>query len=87
MFIIPSGVAAFIAAMLRLWGVISMKLRAHFLLALALFSVSLTLVLRAISSPAAADIENPTCELIAPGVYRLDYQAASGAGPVQVLAS
>jgi protein-tyrosine phosphatase len=64
-----------------------MKLRAHFLAALALFSLSLILVLRAISSLAAAGIENPTCELIAPDVYRLDYQASPGAGPVQVFAS
>jgi len=64
-----------------------MKLRTHFLLALALFSVILTLVLRAVSSPAAASIENPTCELISPGVYRLDYQTSPGAGAVQVFTS
>jgi protein-tyrosine phosphatase len=73
--------------MLLLWGVISMKLRAHFLFAFAFFTVGLTLVLRAISSPAAAGIENPTCELIGPGVYRIDYQASPGAGAVQVFAS
>jgi protein-tyrosine phosphatase len=73
--------------MLRLWGVISMKLRTLVLVALALFPVSLTLVLRAISSPAAVGIENPTCELISPRVYRLDYQASPGAGAVQVFAS
>jgi protein-tyrosine phosphatase len=72
--------------MLLTWGVISMKLRAHFLVVLALFSVSLTLVLRAISSPAAG-IENPTCELIAPGVYRLDYQVSPATGAVQLFAS
>lgn len=64
-----------------------MKFRPHFFLALALCSVSLALVLRAISSPAAASIENPICELIAPNTYRLDFQAAPGAGPVQVFAS
>src|SRR5207302_9434642 len=37
---------------------------------------------------AAVDcIENPTCELISPGVYRLDYQASSEAGGVEVFAS
>jgi protein-tyrosine phosphatase len=64
-----------------------MKLRAHLLVALALFSVSFALVLRAVTPPAAAAIENPTCELISPGVYRIDYQASPGAGPVQVFAS
>jgi protein-tyrosine phosphatase len=73
--------------MLRLWGVISMKLRTHFLVALALFSVSLTVVLRTVRSSPAASIENPTCELIGPGVYRLDYQASPGAGAVQVFTS
>jgi protein-tyrosine phosphatase len=65
----------------------SMKLRAHFLVALALFSVCLTLVLRTFSSAVAVGIDNPTCELISPGVYRLDYQASPGSGPVQVFAS
>jgi protein-tyrosine phosphatase len=73
--------------MLRLWGVISMKLRPYFLLVLVLFAVSLTLALHAMSSPASVGIENPTCELISPGVYRLDYHASPGALPVQVFAS
>jgi protein-tyrosine phosphatase len=64
-----------------------MKQRARFLFGLVLLTASVTLTLRTVSSPAAAGIENPTCELIGPGVYRLDYQASPGAGPVQVFAS
>jgi protein-tyrosine phosphatase len=64
-----------------------MKLRIHLFLALVLFLVSGTLTLRTTSSSGAAGIENPVCELIGPGVYRLDYQASPGAGPVQVFAS
>ncbi len=36
---------------------------------------------------AVAGIENPTCERVRPGVYRIDYQASPDAGAVQVFAS
>jgi len=36
---------------------------------------------------AVAGIENPTCEQVRPGVYRIDYQASPDAGAVQVFAS
>jgi protein-tyrosine phosphatase len=55
--------------------------------ALLLFTIGVTLVLRTAHSAGATGIENPTCELIRPGVYRLDYQASPDAGPVQVFAS
>src|SRR6184192_3796062 len=41
----------------------------------------------AAASTAVSGIENPTCELISPGVYRLDYQASPRAGVVEVFAS
>ena len=50
--------------------------------------VSIAVVLLcAVGFASNAGIENPTCELIGPGVYRLDYQAAPDAGPVEVFAS
>jgi protein-tyrosine phosphatase len=64
-----------------------MKQRARFLFALVPLLAGAQLTLRVTSSPAAAGVENPTCELIAPGVYRLDYQSSPGAGAVQVFAS
>jgi protein-tyrosine phosphatase len=64
-----------------------MELRTRYYFAFVLFIVCATLALRAVSSAGAASIDNPTCELIGPGVYRLDYQASPGAGPVQVFAS
>jgi len=64
-----------------------MKFRIGLILALVLFAVSVELTLGAGGSPAATGIENPTCELIAPSVYRIDYQVSPGAGPVQVFAS
>ena len=41
----------------------------------------------AVAYTGVSGIENPTCEQIGPGVYRLDYQAAPDAGPVEVFAS
>src|SRR5579863_1358465 len=64
-----------------------MRFQTASILALVLFPVSATLTLRVVGWPAATGIENPTCELIAPGVYRIDYQSSSGASPVQVFAS
>jgi protein-tyrosine phosphatase len=64
-----------------------MELRTRYYFAFVLFIVSATLTLRTVSSAAAAGVDNPTCELIGPGVYRLDYQASPGTGAVQVFAS
>jgi protein-tyrosine phosphatase len=64
-----------------------MKQRVRSLISLVLLTVTATLTLRAVSSAAAVGIENPTCELISPGVYRLDYQASPGSGAVQVFTS
>jgi protein-tyrosine phosphatase len=44
-------------------------------------------VLPDFGSAVATGIENPTCELIRPGVYRLDFQASPDAGPVEVFVS
>jgi len=54
---------------------------------LPLLAVGLVLALPASRSLAGAGIENPTCELVAPGVYRIDFQASPGATPVEVFAS
>lgn len=64
-----------------------MKQRVRFLIALVLFTVNVTLALRIVNPAAAAGIDNPTCELIGPGAYRLDYQSSPGTGAVQVFAS
>src|SRR2546429_9960137 len=55
--------------------------------AVPLLAISVTLVLPDFGSVAATGIENPTCELVSPGVYRLDFQASPEAGPVEVFAS
>ncbi len=55
--------------------------------ALPLLAIGLVLALPAPRSLAGAGIENPTCELVAPGVYRIDFQASTGATPVEVFAS
>ena len=51
-----------------------------------LLAISVFLV-PALSAAAITGIENPTCELVGPGVYRLDYQASPHAGAVEVFAS
>jgi protein-tyrosine phosphatase len=55
--------------------------------AVPLLAISVTLVLPDFGAVAATGIENPTCELVSPGVYRLDFQASPDAGPVEVFAS
>src|SRR5437588_8077047 len=40
-----------------------------------------------LGSMVATGIENPTCELVGPGIYRIDFQASPAAGPVEVFAS
>jgi len=55
--------------------------------AVILFTLSLTLVLPDFGTIVVTGIENPTCELIRPGVYQLDFQASPDAGPVEVFAS
>jgi protein-tyrosine phosphatase len=47
----------------------------------------LALAVLAATSLGAAGIENPTCELISSGLYRIDYQASADAGAVEVFAS
>jgi protein-tyrosine phosphatase len=64
-----------------------MELRTRYYFAFVLFIVCATLTLRTVNSASTVGIENPTCELIGPGVYRLDYQASPGTGAVQVFAS
>jgi protein-tyrosine phosphatase len=55
--------------------------------AVLLFTLSLALVLPEFGAVVATGIENPTCELVSPGVYRLDFQASPDAGPVAVYTS
>jgi protein-tyrosine phosphatase len=55
--------------------------------AVLLFTLGITLVLPEFGSVLATDIQNPTCELIRPGTYRLDYQASPDAGAVEVFVS
>jgi protein-tyrosine phosphatase len=45
------------------------------------------LVLLTVTLAGTIGIENPTCELIGPDVYRIDFQASPDTGPVQVLVS
>jgi protein-tyrosine phosphatase len=45
------------------------------------------LALLALSSAGGTGIENPTCEQVGPGVYRIDFQTSPGATPVEVFAS
>jgi protein-tyrosine phosphatase len=59
-------------------------LRQLVLMALAPTAAAL---LAALGSVGVTGIENPTCESVGAGVYRVNYQAAPGAGPVQVFAS
>ncbi|HXM93837.1 MAG TPA: tyrosine-protein phosphatase [Candidatus Dormibacteraeota bacterium] len=62
-------------------------MRLRLLGAVLLFAISVTLFLPGVSSIAGTGIENPTCELISPGIYRIDFQASSSQGPVQVFTS
>jgi protein-tyrosine phosphatase len=55
--------------------------------AVFLFTLIVALVLPDFGSVAATGIENPTCELASPGVYRIDFKASPDAGPVEVFAS
>src|SRR6266480_323221 len=72
----------------RRWGGISPgiseKRRARLFVALPLLSAASVLALLAFSSVAGTGIENPTCEAIRPGAYRIDFQASPGAAPVEV---
>ncbi len=53
----------------------------------ALLAAGSVLALLAFSSAAGTGIENPTCEMPGPGVYRIDFQASPSAMPVEVFAS
>jgi protein-tyrosine phosphatase len=54
---------------------------------LLLFTLLVAPVLAHFGSVVGAGIENPTCELIRPSVYRLDFSALPGTGPIEVFAS
>src|SRR5437016_6305439 len=62
-----------------------MKLR--FSGAVLLLILSILPVPPELCSMVATGIENPTCELVGPGIYRIDFQASPAAGPVEVFAS
>ena len=64
-----------------------MKLRMRVPAGPLLLTMIASFSLLAAASTTKSGIENPTCEQISPGVYRLDYQAALDAGPVEVFAS
>jgi protein-tyrosine phosphatase len=55
--------------------------------AVFVFTLHAALVLPNLGSVVGTGIENATCELIRPGVYRLNFQASPDAGSVQVFAS
>jgi protein-tyrosine phosphatase len=55
--------------------------------ALLLFTLIAVLVLPHFGSVVVVGIENPTCELIRPSVYLLDFHALPETGPVEVFAS
>src|SRR6266446_1561494 len=65
----------------------SRKQRASQLASLLLFAATFVLALPDSISPAGTGIENPTCEPVSPGVYRIDFQSSPGATPVEVFAS
>jgi protein-tyrosine phosphatase len=54
---------------------------------LLLFTLIVAPVLAHFGSVVAAGIENPTCELIRPSVYQLDFNTLPGTGPIEVFAS
>jgi protein-tyrosine phosphatase len=62
-------------------------MKSRFLIAMFLLIAGLALTLSTDSSPRLSGIENPTCELIHPGIYRLDFQTSPDAGAVEVFAS
>jgi protein-tyrosine phosphatase len=55
--------------------------------AVVLLTIGVMLVPPGFGSVVAAGIENPTCELIGPGIYRIDFQASPDAEPVDVFVS
>jgi protein-tyrosine phosphatase len=63
------------------------NLRLRLFVASSLLLASATVALFAFSSAAGTGIENPTCELIRLGTYRLDFQVSPEAAPVEVFAS
>jgi protein-tyrosine phosphatase len=63
------------------------NLRLRLFVASSLLLASAAVALFAFSSAAGTGIENPTCELIRLGTYRLDFQVSSDAGPVEVFVS
>src|SRR6266480_1392385 len=75
----------------RRWGGISpgisKKRRARLFVARPLLCAGFVLALLAFSSVADTGIEDPTCEPLGPGAYRIDFQASPGAAPVEVFAS
>ena len=75
----------------RRWGGISpgisKKRRARLFVARPLLFAGSVLALLAFSSVADTGIEDPTCEPLRPGAYRIDFQASPGAAPVEVFAS
>ena len=52
-----------------------------------LIGVGVALVVPDLGSMVASGIRNPTCELISPGTYRIDFESSPDAGPVEVFAS
>jgi protein-tyrosine phosphatase len=52
-----------------------------------LLAVGSVLALLPFRSAAGTGIEDPTCEPLGPGVYRIDFQSSPGAMPVEVFAS
>lgn len=64
-----------------------MKLRMRLPFRLLLLAAMTSCSMLAAASTTVSGIENPTCELISPGVYRLDFQASPQAGVVEVFAS
>jgi protein-tyrosine phosphatase len=64
-----------------------MNLPGQLLVLRVLFTLALICAPCGFVLAASTGIENPTCDLIGPGVYRIDYQSSRNAGPVKVFAS
>lgn len=63
------------------------SVKVRLLVAGLLITLCAALVLAEGGPAVAAGIENPTCELVRAGVYKIDFEASKDAGPVEVFAS
>jgi protein-tyrosine phosphatase len=63
------------------------KLRERLFAGAVLFAFAVTLAMLQVRAARAPGIESPSCERIATGLYRIDFQTSPHTGPVEVFAS